>query len=283
MKLRERDIWNLLSKILSNIKMKFSNLKGIDFYMDKKYTEINSHFFDKWVDKGWKWGQPVSHEVFEKAKNNDWSMLLTPTKPVPKEWFCEIKNAEILGLASGGGQQMPIFTALGAKCTVLDYSEKQLLSEKEVAKRENYDIKIVRADMTKPLPFEDESFDLIFHPVSNCYIEEVVPVWKECYRILKKGGILLAGLDNGINYIFNDEETMIINKLPFNPLKNKKLYEDSIKNDWGIQFSHTIEEQIGGQLQAGFVLTNIYQDTNGIGRLHEFNVPSFYATRAIKK
>lgn len=59
---------------------------------------------------------------------------------------------------------MPIFSALGAKCTVLDYSEKQLLREKEVARRENYEIKIVRADMTNPLPFEDESFNLIFHP-----------------------------------------------------------------------------------------------------------------------
>jgi 2-polyprenyl-3-methyl-5-hydroxy-6-metoxy-1,4-benzoquinol methylase len=34
-----------------------------------------------------------------------------------------------LGLACGGGQQMPVFAALGADCTVLDYSEKQLASE----------------------------------------------------------------------------------------------------------------------------------------------------------
>jgi len=253
------------------------------FYMDRKYTEINSNIFDKWVEEGWEWGQPISHEVYERAKNNAWFVLLTPTKPVPKEWFCEMKNAKILGLASGGGQQMPIFTALGAECTVIDYSEKQLLSEVEVAKREGYEIKAIRADITNPLPLEDESYDLIFHPVSNCYIEDVIPIWKECYRVLKKGGILLSGVDNGLNYIFNDEETMVTYKLPFNPLKDKQLYEDSIKNDWGIQFSHTIEEQIGGQLQAGFVLTDIYQDTNGTGRLHEFNVPSFYTTRAVKK
>jgi SAM-dependent methyltransferase len=115
------------------------------------------------------------------------------------------------------------------------------------------------------------------------YIRGLNSVWAECYRVLKKGGILLAGFDNGINYIFDDEETTITYKLPFNPLKDRKQYEQSIKNDWGIQFSHTIEEQIGGQLQAGFVLTDIYQDTNGRGRLHEFNVPSFYATRSIKK
>lgn len=251
--------------------------------MEKDYIEMNSNTVDKWVEEGWEWGQPISHEIFEKAKNNDWFVVLTPTKPVPREWFCEMNGAEILGLASGGGQQMPIFTALGAKCTVLDYSERQLLSEKEVAIRENYEIKTIREDMTKPLPFEDESFDLIFHPVSNCYIEDVIPVWKECFRVLKKGGILLSGLDNGINYIFDDEETTMIHKLPFNPLQNKQQYEDSIKNDWGIQFSHTIEEQIGGQLQAGFVITDIYQDTNGVGRLHEFNVPCFYATRAVKR
>ncbi len=251
--------------------------------MNKNYIEINSKFFDKWVEEGWEWGQPISHEVYERAKNNDWFVVLTPTKPVPKEWFCEMKNARILGLASGGGQQMPIFSALGAYCTVLDYSEKQLQSEKEVAERENYEIEIVRADMTKSLPFEDESFDLIFHPVSNSYIEDVLPVWMECYRILKRGGILLAGIDNGMNYIFDDDETSVVNKLPFNPLKDKQLFEKSIKENWAIQFSHTIEEQVGGQLKAGFVLTDIYHDTNGTGKLHEFNVPTFYATRAIKK
>lgn len=251
--------------------------------MNMNYTHENSNVIDKWVEDGWEWGKPISHEIYEKAKQNDWIVLLTPTKPVPKEWFCEMKDAKILGLASGGGQQIPIFTALGARCTVLDYAQKQIDSEIEVAKREGYLVETIRADMTKPLPFKDESFDLIFHPVSNCYIEDVVSVWKECYRVLKKDGILLAGFDNGINYVFDDNETQMTYKLPFNPLKDEKLYNDSIKNDWGIQFSHTIEEQIGGQLQAGFVLTDIYQDTNGVGKLHEFNVPSFYATRAIKK
>lgn len=250
--------------------------------MEQKYTEVNSSFIDKWIEEGWEWGQPITHEIFEKAKENEWFVLLTPTKPVPKEWFCDMKDAKVLGLASGGGQQMPIFTALGAECTVLDYSELQLQSERMVAEREGYEIKTVRADMTKVLPFEDESFDLIFHPVSNCYVENVVPIWKECFRVLKKGGILLAGLDNGFNYLFDEDETKVVQKLPFNPLKDKELYETSVKNDWGIQFSHTIEEQIGGQLKAGFMLTDIYQDTNGAGRLHEFNVPTFYATRVVK-
>lgn len=246
------------------------------------YTDINSSTIDKWVDEGWEWGKPISHETFMNAKKGEWQVLLTPTRAVPKDWFCEFKGAKILGLASGGGQQMPIFTALGAECTVLDYSQKQIDREKEIAEQEGYEINIVRADMTKPLPFADESFDLIFHPVSNSYVEDVLPIWKECYRVLKKGGILLAGIDIGINYVFDEDEKEIKFSLPFNPLKDEAIYKVSIENDWGIQFSHTIAEQIGGQLKAGLVLTDIFGDTNGSGNLHEHNVESFYATKSIK-
>ena len=94
---------------------------------------------------------------------------------------------------------------------------------------------------------------------------------------------MLGGFDIGINYIFDDDETTVVYSLPFNPLKDEKTYEDSVKNDWGIQFSHTLEEQIGGQLKAGFRLTDLYEDTNGEGNLHEHNIPSFIATRAVKE
>ena len=177
---------------------------------------------------------------------------------------------------------MPIFAALGADCTVLDYSHAQLESESEVAKREGYKINIVRADMTKKLPFDDSCFDLIFHPVSNCYIEDVAHVWRECYRILKSGGYLMSGLDNGINYIFDETETFLRHPLPFNPLKDKKLLDEMVKQNEGVQFSHTLDEQIRGQIKAGFKLTDLYEDTNGSGKLHEFGIPTFWATLAQK-
>src|SRR5690554_4079232 len=132
-----------------------------------KYTELNAQIIDRWVDEGWEWGQPITHDQFVDAQKGIWSVVLTPTKPVPKEWFPDFSGKKILGLASGGGQQMPIFAALGADCTVLDYSEKQLEQESKIAAQEGYSIEIVRADMTHPLPFLDGSFDLIFHPVSN--------------------------------------------------------------------------------------------------------------------
>ena len=166
-------------------------------------------------------------------------------------------------------------------CAIKDEAARSVAGD--VCNKVTDHLELVRADMSKPLPFADESFDLIFHPVSNCYVKELQPIWNECYRVLKKGGILLAGWDNGINYLFeDDDEERVCCALPFDPLSNPAQYEASVKNDWGIQFSHTIEEELDGQLRAGFTLTGIYGDTNGSGHLHELNVPTFYASRCVK-
>ena len=246
------------------------------------YQKINQQTINNWIDNGWEWGQPISHTEFEEAKNGNFAVKLTPTKSVPKNWIGDLRGKKVLGIASGGGQQMPIFTALGAACTVLDYSDKQIEQERMVAQREGYLITLLQEDMSTPLPFADDTFDMIFHPVSNCYIEEVKPLWKECYRVLKKGGVLLSGLDIGINYLFDEEEKILINTLPFNPLNNEEHLRQMQKSNGGIQFSHTSEEQINGQLEAGFTLLSLYDDTNGYGNLHEHNVASYIATRSIK-
>lgn len=248
------------------------------------YQDKNAETIDRWIENGWEWGIPISHEEYERARQGDWGMLLTPTKPVPKEWFGSLKGKRVLGLASGGGQQMPLFAALGAVCTVFDYSPRQLESERLVAEREGYSIEIIRGDMSKPLPFADSSFDLIFHPVSNCYVREVKPIFKECFRVLAPGGVLLSGLDNGVNFLFVDEDKrdeMCV--FPFDPVANPQQRKQMEEEDDGFQFSHTMEEQVGGQLEAGFRLTHLYEDTNGSGTFHEHNIPCFLATRAVKE
>ena len=246
------------------------------------YTEVNAQTIDRWVRDGGEWGVPIPRQAYLDALAGNWDMVLTPNKPVPKAWFGDLKGKRVLGLASGGGQQMPIFAALGAICTVLDYSPAQLESERMVSQREGYDIRIIRADMTKPLPFDDNAFDLIFHPVSNCYVREVRPIFRECFRVLKPGGILLGGYDMGINFLVDEKEERIVNSLPFDPIANPALMAELQQSDSGVQFSHTLEDQIGGQLAAGFQITALYEDTNGYGRLHDMGIPTFAAIRAVK-
>src|SRR5699024_5521314 len=182
----------------------------------------------------------------------------------------------------GGGQQGPILTALGAEVTIIDFSPQQIASEKAVAQREGYSIHAIQGDISQPLPFADHCFDLVVHPVANVYLKEIQPIWNEVARILKTGGELLAGLDNGINYIVDEKEERVVNHLPFNPLENVEQMKQLDKGNDGVQFSHSIEEQIGGQLKAGLSLIDVYSDTNGIGRLDELNIPTFWATRSRK-
>lgn len=249
------------------------------------YTKINSETWNRWSEDGCEWCLPLSHKDYEKVTDDNFQVYLTPCISVPHNWFGELRGKRILGLASGGGQQMPVFSKLGANCTVFDNSEKQLEAERIVSERESFSIEIIKGDMTKPLPFCNDYFDLIFHPVSNVYVKDVYHVWKECYRILKKGGRLLSGLDNGISFLFEEDDPLkVVNHLPYNPLRMpKEKLDRMILNGDGIQFSHTIEEQIGGQLKAGFTLKEIYEDRDrdGGNEIGKF-APQYFATLSVK-
>lgn len=249
---------------------------------EKTYQDVNVETISRWIEAGWEWGRPISHEEFLRAREGDWQILLTPTKPVPSAWFPPLAGTRVLGLASGGGQQMPLLTAAGARCTVLDYTPAQLDAERLVARREGYDIEVVRADMTQPLPFADGSFGLVINPVSFCYVREVEPIWREIARVMEPGATLLTGLDLGINYIVDDDETNVVRGLPFDPVADPSLAEMLAREDSGMQFSHSLEELLGGMLRAGLRIRDLYEDTNGEGRLHELGIPSFIAVRVEK-
>ena len=88
--------------------------------------KYNRSAWDQEVDRGNKWTLPVSDEEIAAARVGGWDIVLTPTKPVPKEWFPELEGLDVLCLASGGGQQGPILAAAGASVTVFDNSPKQL-------------------------------------------------------------------------------------------------------------------------------------------------------------
>ena len=77
--------------------------------------------------------------------------------------------------------------------------------------------------------------------------------------------------------------SMLVQVLPFDPLSDEKLMQQSIENDDGVQFSHTLDEQIGGQLKAGFILRALYEDRDrvGCGVIREY-APQYYATKAQK-
>jgi len=164
----------------------------------------NKEAWNKQVDGGEnRWTKPVDHDVIEKARQGEFGILLTENITVPIRWFPPLKNADVLCLASGGGQQGPVLAAAGANVTVFDNSPSQLKQDQLVAEREALNLKTVEGDAADLSIFADESFDLIFNPVSTVFMRDVRAVWRECYRVLRHGGILLTGSMNPVHYIFD--------------------------------------------------------------------------------
>jgi SAM-dependent methyltransferase len=256
--------------------------------------DVRAHNRAAWnrqVELGNVWTLPVTPEETAAARRGEWAIYLTPTRPVPREWFPPLGGAEVLCLASGGGQQGPILAAAGAHVTVFDNSPRQLARDRMVADRDGLEIATVEGDMRDLSAFAGERFDLIFHPVSNCFVPAVRPVWHEAYRVLRSGGVLLAGFNNPVVYLFDwpaweEERSLVVaHPLPYSDLERLTPEEKERYHERGdpFEFSHTLEDQIGGQLDAGLLLAGFYEDsTQNRDDILAGYMPTFIATRAIR-
>ncbi len=250
--------------------------------------EFNRKAWDNEVAQGNPWTVPVGAELVAAARRGDWQVVLTETRPVPHAWFPPLDGAEVLCLASGGGQQGPILAAAGARVTVLDNSPRQLEQNRMVAEREGLTITTVDGDMRDLSAFADHSFDLVFHPVSNLFIPDVRPVWREAFCVLRAGGVLLAGFLNPVTYVFDrvladQGELQVRYPLPYSDVAS--ITEEERRQYFGadapLEWSHSLDDQIGGQLEAGFVLTGFYEDRHREGELAKY-MPTYIATRAVR-
>jgi SAM-dependent methyltransferase len=246
--------------------------------------------WDLQVEADNEWSRPVSPEVIERARHGDWSVVLIGYQPVPRSWFpADLRGVDVLCLASGGGQQGPTLSAAGANVTVFDNSPKQLAQDELVATRDGLRLRTVLGDMRDLSAFADASFDLVFHPVSNLFCPELAPVWQESFRVLRPGGRLLAGFLNPDLFLFDAEaldnrgELLVRHRLPYSDLTH--LTQEERDRVFGvnapIEYSHSLAEQIGGQLTAGFVLTAFDQAPFQRGATAEY-LPGYFATRAVK-
>jgi SAM-dependent methyltransferase len=249
----------------------------------------NRAAWDREVASGNEWTVPAGPEVIARARAGDWSVVLIGYQPTPRDWFpAGLTGTAILCLASGGGQQGPVLAAAGAAVTVFDNSPAQLARDDEVAARERLSLRTVLGDMRDLSVFPDASFDVIVNPVSNVFCPELAPVWRESYRVLRPGGVLMSGFMNPDIFIFDVTaleqrgELVVRHPIPFSTLDLPRDERDRAYGDGPIEYSHTLTEQIGGQLAAGFALTHLVEAPHHADATARY-LPGYIATRAVRQ
>jgi SAM-dependent methyltransferase len=252
----------------------------------------NQSMWDRQAARECEWSKPVSAQTINAARNGHWSVRLTPG-PLPRDWLGDVRGRRILCLASGGGQQAPVLAAAGAEVTVFDASQGQLEQDQFVANRDGLTLTTVQGDMRNLSMFEDASFDLVFHPISNHYVPDVRPVWRECSRILRPGGRMLASFYNPVIFVGDrdpelTEQGLIrpIFSVPYadtTDMEPEKLAA-KIAADEALIFGHSLTDPIAGQIDAGFHVAGFQEDQAPTARfLIDRYLPTFIATLAIKQ
>lgn len=204
------------------------------------------------VEQEVNWSACATPEQLQSARLGKLALPFGPNQIIPEEWLGEVKGKKVLCLAGAGGLQAPMLACAGAYVTVLDLSDRMLEKDREVARQEGLNIRIEHGNMCDLSRFDDESFDLVLNPPSLFYVPDVMPVFREVYRVLKKGGSFIMITSNPIAYVCDYDETLgcykAVNRMPYCST------DHADQGDW-VEYGHTMESYIGGQLQCGFVLT----------------------------
>lgn len=219
--------------------------------MENVFDQVERNI-DRLVANDVNWSACATAEQLQKAREGRLELLFGDDCAFPPEWLGDLPGKKVLCLAGAGGLQAPLFACAGAEVTVIDLSEGMVSRDREVAAREGLSIQLEHGNMCDLSRFADESFDLVFNPPSLFYVPEVMPVFREVYRVLKKGGGFIMCSSNPIAYVCDYDAAQgcykAVNRMPYCSMD----HED--QGDW-VEYGHTMESYIGGQIAAGFVIT----------------------------
>jgi len=216
--------------------------------MDTVFDQVEKNM-ERLVASQIDWTQCATPEQLTEAREGRLSLGFYG-KEIPSQWFGEVQGRNVLCLAGAGGFQGPLLACAGAKVTVLDLSEGMLAKDREIARRENLSMQLVKGNMCELSRFEAGQFDLILNPPSLMYVPNPRAVFRECAWVLRKGGTLIVAAPCPVNYLcdyVSDENGgyyKAVHRMPY----DARQHDDS---GW-IEYGHTMETYLGGLMESGF-------------------------------
>ena len=166
--------------------------------------------------------------------------------------FPGFSGERVLDLGCGYGYYTDYFRTAGADAIGIDGSEKMI----ELARTEYPNTRFLVMDITKPLAFADGEFDVVFCNQVLMDIAHIAPVFSECRRILKPGGILYYGIVHPAFY----DGTWIHDASGYAYAKGMDRYLTPYQECswfWGetTHFHRPLSEYLNMAAQCGLVLT----------------------------
>lgn len=178
-----------------------------------------------------------------------------------------IHGWRVLCLAAGGGRQSCLYAAAGADVTVIDLSPAMLELDRISAERRNHSIRILEGSMDDLSMLAGESFDLVIHPVSTCYLQNVTVVFQQVASVLKEGGLYISQHKSPVSLQTSHQRVgghyvmlhPYYRRAPVPPPKKSTAVSRRLREPGATEFLHRWEELIGGMCRSGFSIEDLIE------------------------
>lgn len=230
-------------------------------------AEHNRAAWDREVENRNRATIPVTPEQMAAALGGRVSITLTGSRPLPNRWIDAVNDSNVLCLACGGGQQVPLLAAAGARVTSLDNSPRQLDRDRDVISEYGLAFRPILGDMRDLSCFNADAFDFVFLGLATQFVPDPAPIWREICRVLRQGCHFIAALSNPVAYTldwlaYQRGVMTIAHPLPYSDLHSLSQEERRARFDPDdpLEFGHTLETQLGGIIASDMCIDGFFED-----------------------
>lgn len=221
------------------------------------HAQHNAHAWDRLVGRQQAFTRPARDEQFQ-----------DPLGELDRRGWLggDVRGQRVLCLASGGGRQSALFAAAGARVTVVDISPAMLALDRQVAEQRGYSIATVETSMDDLRVLPSAAFEIVYQPVSTCYVPDVRAVYRAVSRVIVEGGVYIsqhkqpASLQAAAGASQRGYEIVE----PYYRRGPLPRVEGTLHREPGTrEFLHRLEDLLGGLCASGFVIEDVVEPLHG--------------------